>query len=165
MDEKLQKFYCEVEKYSEGVHRLNKGIDNKSIEGFEQKYGIYIIKALREFLQRSNGGELFALPAGIKVAGILGEEKRRRGIFYLEDNFDDSRRVPGMPSDMFILADLNDGEIVGFDLSNCTLEDGRVIQWDPVRGRIVRKWKSFYGWLNSVMEDGTELFDYEGNDI
>lgn len=40
-----------------------------------------------------------------------------------------------MPSSMFILADLNDGEVVGFDLSRTTLEDG------------------------------AELFDYEGNDL
>lgn len=162
---KLQKFYDEIEKYSVGIHNLNQGIDAKGIEAYEEKYGMCLPKSLKEFLMISNGGELFALPTGIKIAGILGEENRRRGIFYLEDNFDASKRVPGMPSDMFILADLNDGEIVGFDLSNCTLEDGRVIQWDPESTRIISKWKTFYGWLNSVMKEGATLFDYEGNDI
>lgn len=94
-----------------------------------------IPNALKEFLHGSNGGELFALPAGVNVAGILGEEKRKRGIFYLEDNFEASKRVFGMPSNIFILADLNDGEVVGFDLCRTTLEDG------------------------------AELFDYEGNNL
>lgn len=165
MDKKLKKFYDEIDRYSEGVHRLNDGIDYESIDNYEKKYGIYIPNTLKEFLQISNGGELFALPVGIKIAGILGEKERRRGIFYLEDNFDASKRVLGMPSDMFILADLSDGEIVGFDLSKCTLEDGRVIQWDPESAKVISKWKSLYDWLNGVMEEGTELFDYEGNDI
>ncbi len=70
-----------------------------------------------------------------------------------------------MPSSMFILADLNDGEIVGFDLSRSNLEDGCVIQWDPEAAKIIEEWQSLYDWLNCVMEEGTELFDYEGNDL
>lgn len=70
-----------------------------------------------------------------------------------------------MPSSMFILADLNDGEIVGFDLSRSTLEDGCVIQWDPETAKIIEEWQSLYDWLNCVMEEGAELFDYEGNDL
>lgn len=165
MDERLLNFYCEIEKYSEGVHYLNKGIDYDSIKLYEEKYCINIPNTLKEFLQKSNGGELFALPAGINIAGILGEEKRRNGIFYLEDNFDILKRVYGMPSSMFILADLNDGEIVGFDLSRSTLEDGCVIQWDPEAAKIIDEWQSLYDWLNCVMEEGAELFDYEGNDL
>lgn len=140
MDERLQRFYCEVEKYSEGVHYLNKGIDYNIIKLYEEKYCINIPNTLKEVLQKNNGGELFALPAGINIAGILGGEKRKTGIFYLEDNFDISKRVSGMPSSMFILADLNDGEIVGFDLSRSTLEDGCVIQWDPETAKIIEEW-------------------------
>lgn len=165
MDERLQRFYCEVEKYSEGVHCLNQGIDYDSIKLYEEKYCINIPNTLKEFLLKSNGGELFALPAGINIAGILGGEKRRIGIFYLEDNFDISKRVLGMPSSMFIFADLNDGEIVGFDLNRSNLEDGCVIQWDPEEAKIIEEWQSLYDWLNSVMEEGAELFDYEGNDL
>lgn len=165
MNERLQKFYCEVKKYSEGVHYLNKGIDYEVIRLYEEKYCINMPNTLKEFLQKSNGGELFALPARINIAGILGEDNRRKGVFYLEDNFDVSKRVHEMPSNMFILADLNDGEIVGFDLSKTTLEDGYVIQWDPENTKIVDEWKSLYEWLNCVMEEGAELFDYEGNDL
>lgn len=165
MNERLQKFYCEVEKYSEGIHYLNEGIDYNSIKLYEEKYSINIPNTLKEFLQKSNGGELFALPAGINIAGILGEGKRRKGIFYLEDNFDASKRICGMPVSMFILADLNDGEIVGFDLNRSNLEDGCVIQWDPESAKIINEWKSLYDWLNWIMEDGKELFDYDGNDL
>lgn len=165
MDERLQRFYCEVKKYSEGVHYLNKGIDSDSIRLYEEKYCINIPNTLKEFLQTNNGGELFALPAGINIAGILGSEKRRNGIFYLEDNFDIKKRVCGMPSSMFILAELNDGEIVGFDLNRSTLEDGWVIQWDIESAKIIEEWSSLYDWLNCVMEEGMELFDYEGNDL
>lgn len=165
MDERLQKFYREVEKYSEGVHYLNKGIDYNEIELFEENYHINIPDTLKEFLQESNGGELFALPAGINIAGILGREKRRNGIFYLEDNFDVSKRICGMPSSMFILADLNDGEIIGFDLNRSTYADGYVIQWDPEAAKVIDEWQSLYDWLNCVMEEGAELFDYEGNDL
>ncbi len=165
MNEELQKFYCEVEKYAEGVHYLNEGIDHDSINTYEDNYSINLPNTLKEFLQKSNGGELFALPAGINIAGILGGETRRRGIFYLEDNFEISKRVYGMPGSMFVLADLNDGEIVGFDLSRTTLEDGCVIQWDPESVKIVNEWQSLYEWLNWIMEDGKELFDYDGNDL
>ena len=70
-----------------------------------------------------------------------------------------------MPSSMFILAELNDGEIVGFDLNRSTLEDGWVIQWDIESAKIIEEWSSLYDWLNCVMEEGMELFDYEGNDL
>lgn len=165
MNKKLQKFYSEIKKYSEGVHYLNQGIDYDSIRLCEEKYCMNLPDSLKEFLHISNGGELFALPAGINIAGILGEEKRKKGIFYLEDNFDPSKRVYGMPSSMFILADLNDGEIVGFDLNRSNLDDGYVIQWDPESAKIIEEWKSLYDWLNSVMKEGKKLFDYDGNDL
>lgn len=83
MEERLQRFYCKVEKYSEGVHYLNKGIDYDSIKLYEEKYCINIPNTLKEFLQKSNGGELFALPAGINIARVFLAEKREERVFFI----------------------------------------------------------------------------------
>ena len=42
-----------------------------------------MMKSIKEILHISSGGEIFELPAGINIAGILGKEKRKKGNFYL----------------------------------------------------------------------------------
>lgn len=113
-EEYFKNFYLEVEKYIQGIHILNKGISEKEICSFEETYDICLPYYYREWLKRNNGGELFAVPAGINIAGILGKQEREMGEIYVEDNFDIKKRVPGMPDFLFILADNCLGDVIAF---------------------------------------------------
>ncbi len=118
----------------------------------------------REWLKRNNGGELFAVPAGINIAGILGKQEREMGEIYVEDNFDIKKRVPGMPDFLFILADNCLGDVIGFDLMQTNNMDGVVVYWNHETGEITEQWDSLAEWLDSVMESEKMLINYDGSE-
>lgn len=91
-------FYLELGKYIDGIHVLNRGITEKEISVFEKKYNLCLPFYYREWLKINNGGELFATPVGTSLVGILGNQKYKKGVLYLEDNFDINKRWPGMPN-------------------------------------------------------------------
>ena len=45
-----------------------------------------------------------------------------------------------------------------------TLNDGHVVQYDVESGQVIDEWGGFEQWLDFVLQEGYELFDYEGND-
>lgn len=153
----------EIEKYSDGVHELKEGIDENTIQSFENQYNILIPLAYKNWLKLYNGGEFFALPVGTSFSGILGTQKREKGIFYLEDNFNPDKRA-GIPNTLFVIGDLCDGELICFDLEKTTKEDGCVVLFDIESTHVVESWNGFSEWLKFVFKDGSEMFDYEGND-
>ena len=153
----------ELNRYSEGIHILNSGIEEATIEQFEEKSGMCLPSSYKAWLNIHNGGELFALPCGTNFCGILGNTEREKGVFYLEDNFIAEKRA-GVFNYLFIIGDLCDGELIAFDLRRTTLEDGCVVQFDVESGRIIDEWNGFSQWLDSVLVEGKELFDYEGNE-
>ena len=161
---KFEYVVSEIQKYLKGIHFLNEGVDAKEIICFEEKYKVNIPNIYKEWLKLYNGGEFFALPVGTSFAGILGNSERKKGIFYLEDNFDNKKRI-GALDNLFIIGELCDGELVGFDLHNTNFEDGRVIQYDVETGKIIDEWNSFVEWVNSIFEEGKEMFNYNGEDI
>lgn len=163
MNMKFECVIAEIKKYNQNVHILNDGASKEKILQFEKKFGIILPDIFKEWLELHNGGEFFALPVGTNIAGILGDTRREKGIFYLEDNFDIKKRKDILES-IFVIGELCDGEIVGFDLENSTVKDGVILQYDVESNKIVDKWDGFIEWLSSVFEEGTELFDYEGND-
>lgn len=163
-DEYFKNFYLEVEKYIQGIHILNKGISEKEICSFEETYDICLPYYYREWLKRNNGGELFAVPAGINIAGILGKQEREMGEIYVEDNFDIKKRVPGMPDFLFILADNCLGDVIGFDLMQTNNMDGVVVYWNHETGEITEQWDSLAEWLDSVMESEKMLINYDGSE-
>lgn len=162
MNTRFSYVISEIEKYSAGVQQLNGGINEKSIQSFEEQYNMFIPSVYKQWLNIYNGGEFFALPVGTSFAGILGTSERENGVFYLEDNFDINKRV-GIPSNLFIIGELCDGEIIGFDLSKTTKEDGCIVQFDIDSAKIIEEWDKFEEWLNFTFEDGNEQFDYDGN--
>lgn len=163
VNKKFEYAISEIRKYSLGVQLLNKGIDEKTICDFEKKYGIFIPDIYKQWLKIYNGGEFFALPVGTTFAGILGDAEREDGVFYLEDNFEHIKRI-GILSNIFVVGELCDGEIIGFDLNRTTKEDGYIVQFDVESAQVIEEWDEFTTWLNYVFEEGHELFDYEGNE-
>ena len=101
----------ELNRYSEGIHILNAGTEEATIEQFEEKSGMCLPSSYKSWLKIHNGGELIA-----------------------------------------------------FDLRRTTLEDGCVVQFDVESGQIIDEWNCFSQWLDSVLAEGQELFDYEGNE-
>ncbi|MCH5345368.1 MAG: SMI1/KNR4 family protein, partial [Acetatifactor sp.] len=104
VQEYFKSFYTELKKYNDGIHILNEGVSEEDLSYFENKYKIYLPFYYREWLKINNGGELFAIPVGTTIAGILGNKPHEQGIPYLEDNFNTSKREGGMPNYLFIIA-------------------------------------------------------------
>lgn len=156
-------FYLEISKYVEGIHLLRDGVDMDEIEKFENTYGMYLPTNYKQWLLKNNGGELFATPVGTNIAGILGSKEREKGTFYLEDNFDNRKRV-GVPNYIFMIADTCDGNIIGFDLQRTNLEDGVVVYWNHETNEFDEEWDSFEDWINDEMETGKMLINYDGTD-
>ncbi len=163
MNIKFDYAISEIQKYSLGVQQLNNGIHERTIQNFEIKYEMPIPNIYKQWLKIYNGGEFFAVPVGTSFAGILGDEERRKGVFYLEDNFDETKRV-GILDNLFVIGELYDGEIIAFDLDATTKEDGCVVQFDLESAQVIVEWDGFAEWLNYIFEEGNELFDYEGNE-
>lgn len=130
---------------------------------FEETYGIGLPYYYREWLKKHNGGELFAVPAGTNIAGVLGKETAKKGNLYLEDNFMAEKRT-GLPNYLFIIAYNSLGDIIGFDLRHTDKTDGTVVYWNHETGKISEKWDSLSEWLDSVMESGTMLINYDGSE-
>lgn len=159
----FKKFYLEISKYVDGVHLLKNGVEMDEIEHFEIQYGMYLPANYKQWLLKNNGGELFATPVGTSIAGILGSKEREKGTFYLEDNFDNKKRV-GVPNYIFMIANTCDGNIIGFDLQRTNLEDGVVVYWNHATDELDEEWDSFEDWINEEMETGKMLIDYDGTD-
>lgn len=143
---------------------LNPGISEEEIENFEKSYNINLPYYYREWLKINNGGELFTIPAGTILGEILGNREKRNGIPYLEYNFDNKKRWPGMPNYLFIVADTSDGDVIGYDLNNTNNLDGRIISWSHENGEVDEEWDSLGEWLNDIMVCGKMLVNYDGNE-
>lgn len=163
MNMKDEYVISEISKYAKGIHLLNEGIDESQIENFEKTYNMVIPLSYKQWLKKHNGGEFFALPVGTCFAGILGDAEKIKGVFYLEDNFDNLKRI-GIPSNLFVVGELCDGELIAFDLERTSKYDGCIVQYDVESSKIINEWNDFEQWLRFVFEEGNELFDYEGND-
>lgn len=88
----------------------------------------------------------------------MGEAIRKKGELYLEDNFYEEKRV-GVPENIFMIGNLCDGEIIGFDMNRTDKNDGCVVQYDVESGEILQEWESLYLWLDLTFEEGQILFD------
>ena len=159
----FEQFELELQKNVLNIHALNKGIELKEIEVFEKRYGMRLPKILQEWLLLHNGGELFSIPVGTCIAGILGDNQREKGTFYLEDNFNEVKRV-GVPDYIFILAITCEGNIIGFDLRRTNLNDGIVVCWDHESDELEEEWKGLEEWLNDEMDTGSMVINYDGTE-
>ena len=153
-----------VEQYAKGVHLLNKGATESELNDFEDKYQMNLPTELRELLKISNGFELYALPVGTCVSGIVGNGARNNGVFYLEDNFDMEKRA-GVPGDIFMIAIECNCDIIGIDPQKSTLDKLHIIELNPETGKVVDEWDSVNDWLMAVIDAGQDIFDFNGNEI
>ena len=163
LEKYFNSFYSELRKYTDGIHVLDKGITEQEILEFEEKYNICLPFYYREWLKINNGGELFATPVGTSIVGILGDRERKKGVGYLEDNFDINKRC-GMPDFFFIIARTCLGDVYGFDLSRTNEKDGVIIFWNHEMDEFTEEWDTFGEWLNEEMQNGKMLINYDGSE-
>lgn len=156
-------FDTEIEKYAEGVHLLNEGAEESAVRAFEGRYAVRLPYYYREWLKIHNGGELFAVPAGTVLSGLCGDNEPIAGESYLESNFDPVKRG-GVPPEIFIIADTNFGDVIGFDLTRTNQYDGKVVEWSHESGEISQTWESLIEWLTDELEQGAMTVDYNGDD-
>jgi cell wall assembly regulator SMI1 len=163
-NEELKFFFDEINKYTTNVHSLNPGVELNQIEETEKKLDIKLPDIYKEFLQVCNGGELF-IP-GTVLAEIYHPElgEKQKGTSYINESYRKDRRPSEMPNNLCIIADLNYGDVIAFDLSTNNGKDANVIQWDSETKSISRTWPGFSEWLKDVLEEGSMLVDYDGNE-
>ncbi|MDM5186282.1 SMI1/KNR4 family protein [Bacillus sp. DX4.1] len=65
---------------------------------------------------------------------------------------------------LLIIADLNYGDSICFYLITNNDQDAEVIQWDNESKSVSRTWSGFEEWIMDVLEEGSMLVDYEGNE-
>jgi len=157
-----KKFYKELSKYKAGIHSLNSGIPEEKICKFEDTYNINLPYYYREWLKINNGGTLFSSMNGTVLAGI-SDSTMHFGKLDIADNFDVTKRLPGMPNFLLFLAWTNDGDLIGYDLNHTDEKDGKIIYWDSETKEVTSEWDDFAEWLEDEMAYWKEIVDYNGN--
>lgn len=157
-------FYKEYNKYADGVHKLQEGASDKVVYDFEEKYNMNLPYYYKEWLKNHNGGVLFPDTIGTVIFSVLGSGSSKEGTYYIEDNFDGSKRLPDMPATFFMIGRTNYGDVIGFDLTNTNLQDGKVVYWNKESKKIEEQWDSFAKWLKDEMLIGKEEVDYNGDE-
>lgn len=160
----LMVFFEEVNKYKNNVHSLNRGVEISHIEQVEKELNITFPKIYKDFLQISNGGEVFILGTVLSEIYHPSLGQRNRGASYINDSFRKDRRDERMTDNLLIIADLNYGDSICFDLTTNNGIDAKVVQWDNESKTISRNWNGFIEWIMDVLDEGSMLVDYEGNE-
>ena len=156
-----KRFYKELSKYKRSIHNLNTGVSEDKIHRFEDMYNINLPYYYREWLKINNGGELFTGIGGTMIAGIA-DQSMKYGQLEIADNFNVTKRLPGMPNYLFFLARTNEGDFIGYDLNHTDSMDGKVIYWDCEAKKVTSEWDNFAEWLEDEMAYWHELVDYSG---
>ena len=162
-NEDLKPFYNEINNYSVGVHQLNIGARIDEIHNFEEKYKVNLPKVYKDFLQVSNGGEIFFPGTVFAEVYISQSGPMIDGVFYLDSSFY-IKDKEDLPHEYLPIAILNYGDIVCIDLQKSNDYEAPVVQWDIESKEISRKWNRIVDWLMDALEEGAMLVDYEGND-
>lgn len=160
----LKPIFEEINKYADNVHLLNPGVDIDYIEQTEKKLNITFPQIYKDFLQVCNGGELFIPGTVLSEIYYPALGQKQTGASYINDSFSKDHRRPGMTENLLIIADLNYGDSICFDLTTSNGQDAVVVQWDSEGQSISRAWNGFREWLSDILEEGAMLVDYEGNE-
>lgn len=162
----IKSFKDEIDKYTKGVHNLNKGVSLELIEICEKKLKVKIPLMYKSFLMTWNGGELFAIPVGVELTEVYIETTgpKKRGIGYLDESLCDGGLAQGLPKEYLIIADTCDGDIVCLDLINNDGNEAKIIKWNQEEEEIVESWNTLSEWLMEEMEIGKLLINYDGSD-
>ncbi|WP_170272159.1 SMI1/KNR4 family protein [Clostridium tarantellae] len=159
-------FIDELNKYADGVNKLNKGVNINLIEKCENKLKIKLPETYKLFLNKYNGGELFAVPVGITLTEIYIKEKglKEKGGSYLDETFDEERRWPNLPKEYIIIDDTCEGDIICIDLKNSINPECKIVKLDTETGEVAETWNKLIDWLMYEMEFGSMLTNYDGTD-
>ena len=151
----------EVNKYVDGVHFLNPGIeDDTLIEEAEKRIGVKLPEEYKMFLKLNNGGELFR--PGTVLSQIYAEPSDRiRGWYYLNDVFDERYRVSEIPDNLMFIATMSYGDKVCIDTAESS-EFAKIVLWDFENMEISQSWMTLRDWLADELEVGRMLVDYDG---
>ncbi|MBX4262261.1 SMI1/KNR4 family protein [Clostridium estertheticum] len=166
-NEKLRPFFNEVNKYEEGVHKLNEGIAIEEIERLvENPLKIELPDNYKQFLQICNGGEIFATADGTNLAEVYNPLKgeREKGVTYLNDSFKVESRLPNMPQTLLVIANTSYGDLICMDLRTNDGGDAMIVNWSHETGEITESWERLIDWLMSELEIGASLTNYDGSD-
>ncbi len=163
-NEVLKPFFEEINKYVDNVHSLNPGVDIYHIEQVEKELSIAFPKIYKDFLKACNGGELFIPGTVLSEIYYPALGQKKRGTSYINESFREDRRRPEMRDNLFIIADLNYGDSICFDLMTNNGQDAVVVQWDNESKSVSRTWSGFREWIMDVLDEGSMLVDYEGNE-
>jgi cell wall assembly regulator SMI1 len=160
----LKPFFEEINKYVDNVHSLNPGVAIYHIEQVEKELNTTFPKIYKDFLKACNGGELFIPGTVLSEIYYLDLGQKKSGTAYINESFRKDRRRPEMPDNLLIIADLNYGDSICFDLITNNGQDAEIVQWDNESKSVSRKWSGFKEWIMDVLEEGSMLVDYEGNE-
>ena len=159
-------FFDEINKYSEGVHNLNKGISNGEIKGLEVALKIELPIKYTKLLELCNGGELFAVPTGTVLSEVYipSNGEMKGGASYLNESLKKERRWPNMPEKFLIIADTSYGDVICMDLETNNGDESRIVKWNHEEGEITDSWERLIDWLMEELEIGEMLVNYDGTD-
>ncbi len=160
----LKPFIDEVNKYVEGVHNLNEGVDISVIKECENRLGVQFPQTYKLLLMEYNGGELFALPAGTVLSEIYLKESGEKGVSYLDEVLNKERRWSNLPSEYIIIADTCEGDLICIDLKQSDSEEAKIVKWSHEEGEVVEAWDKLIDWLMDEMEIGAMITNYDGTD-
>lgn len=162
----LKPFFDEINKYSEGVHNLNKGANISDIEQLELFLKIKLPINFKKFIELCNGGELFAVSAGTVLSQVYipSQGPIKEGVSYLNESFKTEHRWPEMPEEFLIIADTSYGDTICIDLATNDGNDARIVKWSHEEGEISSSWKRLIDWLMEELEIGAMLVNYDGTD-
>lgn len=158
-------FFDEVSKYKEGVHRFNKGISENKLEIFERSKGITLPAEYKEFLKICNGGELFAVPSGTILSGLLTDPSNFiYGESYINNGFSYENEEYDLPINYLIIGNANYGDLYCLDLDNSSMGRSRIIEWDHENKTNSETWNSVKDWLLDLLTSTGEYIDYNGEE-
>lgn len=163
-NEDLKPFFDEINRYCEGVNKLNNGASLINIEKFEDEANIKLPQIYKEFLMASNGG---FLATGISLVMVYepSDGPMISGIGYLNQSLNHEMRWNGMPSKYLIIADMSFGDNICINLESSNGYDAEIVQWDHENNCISREWDGLINWILEELEEISMIFDYDGNEL
>lgn len=163
-NEDLKPFFDEINRYSEGVNKLNNGVSAISIGKFEDEANIKLPQIYKDFLMVANGGFL-ATGTSLVMLHEDSDGDMVNGIGYLNQSLNSGIRWQGMPSSYLIIADMSFGDNICIDLESSNGYDAEIVQWDHESNCVSRRWTGLIDWLLEEAEEITTIFDYDGNEL
>jgi len=122
--------------------RFKPGADAGAVEKYEQAAGITIPASYREWLDFSDGGEIFV--PGTEFYGVNADER----FSLYSENDPKAREVFSLDASMLIVGQLNFGDLVCLDVNS-----GEIIQWDHELDEEYLRWTDIFSFIEDEITD------------